>query len=86
MIQRSPSRWAQGGRRMARNFVPRFFRPPRIRLHLHSEGMGCVNEEIEALLGENAREPLSAAEAAGEQPARKGRGLRVLPASDRVTS
>ena len=27
MIQRSPSRWAQGGRRMARNST-RFFRPP----------------------------------------------------------
>ena len=37
-----------------------------IRLHLHREGMGCVNEEIEALLGENVREPLGAAEAARE--------------------
>ena len=38
--------------------------------------MGCVDEEIEALLGENAREPLGAAEAACAQLARKGRGLR----------
>ena len=44
--------------------------------------MGGVNDEIEALLGENGREPLSAAEAAGEQLARKGHGLRG-PAGER---
>ena len=37
--------------------------------------MGCVNEEIEALLGDDAREPLGAAEPACEQLARKGHGL-----------
>jgi hypothetical protein len=41
--------------------------------------VGRVDQEIEALLGENAREPLSAAEASREQPARKGHGLRSSP-------
>ena len=51
----------------------------RIRLHLHGEGMGGVDEKIETLLGENAREALGAAEAAGAQPPRKSHGLRRSP-------
>src|SRR5438034_1155957 len=50
-----------------------------IRLHLHGERMGRVDEKIEALLGEDAREALGAAEPAREQPARKGHGLRSSP-------
>ena len=46
---------------------------------MHGEGVGRVDQEIEALLSENAREALSAAEAAREQPARKDHGLRSSP-------
>ena len=57
-----------------------------IGLHLHGEGMGCVDDEIETLLGKNARKAASAAEAAGAQPPGSVAGSVVLPASDRVTS
>ena len=44
--------------------------------------MGGIDHKIEALLAENARETLSAAEPAREQPARKGHGFSG-PAGER---
>jgi hypothetical protein len=35
-----------------------------VRLHLHGKGVGGIDHKIEALLAENAREALSAAEPA----------------------
>ena len=53
-----------------------------IRLHLHGEGMRRVDEKIEVLLGQNARQTLLTAEAAGPQRARKPRWVSS-PAGER---